>query len=265
MNKRTLAAVMGAVSLCALLLGGSASAATATRRPARVLAVVVTPKVLPAAGGTVSVLVRDQFATTCTLTLVPKTPGFPRTFHCAAGQLATAVKIAKNALPHGQTLRFSVFANGPGGRSPTRTAFVSQATDIGPIGTTLDVHDLSKNVLAVTVTQVIDPASGVDQYTTPNSGDRFVAVDMNLANQSQATISDDANSDTTVIGTDNQAYTADFNSVSQCTNFSNGEFTMLQGGAESGCVVFQLPNGVNVKAVQFSFDSTFLDTAQWNA
>jgi hypothetical protein len=175
------------------------------------------------------------------------------------------VHIPENTQPNGQTITFSVTAHGPNGRSPARTAVVSQATDTGPVGATLNVHDSSGNALAVTMTQIVDPATAANPYFTPNPGDRFVAVEMSLLNQSSATITDDANGDVTVIGTDSQAYTADFDSVAQCTNFSYGGFTLLPGTpSESGCVVFQLPNGVNVKAVQFSLDS-YVDTARWNA
>jgi hypothetical protein len=148
-----------------------------------------------------------------------------------------------------------------GGAPPTTTT-----TPLASIGATQIVHDFNKNALAVTASQIIDPATGTDQFNQPNSGFRFVAIELNLSNQSTATISDDANSDVQLIGTDNQAYTADlFSSINECTNFSYGEFTLLPGGTESGCVVFQLPIGINAKLVQFSLDYGFLDVAQWTA
>jgi hypothetical protein len=132
------------------------------------------------------------------------------------------------------------------------------------IGATQQVQDINKNTLAVTITQLIDPATGTDEFDQPNAGYRFVAVGMNLTNQGTGTISDDANNDTHVIGTDNQAYPADFDSVTECTNFSYGGFTLLPGGTESGCVLFQIPLGVNVKLVQFSLGYGYLNVAQWN-
>jgi len=38
----------------------------------------------------------------------------------------------------------------------------------------------------------------------------------------------------------------------------------LPGETESGCVLFQIPLGVNVKLVQFSLGYGYLDVAQWN-
>ena len=133
------------------------------------------------------------------------------------------------------------------------------------IGAAQVVDDFNKSALAVTISQIVDPASGTDEFNQPNTGYRFVAVQLALANESRATISDDANSDVQLIGSDNQAYTADFDSVVGCTNFSYGEFTLLPGGAETGCVVFQLPTGVNTKLVQFSLGYGFLNVAQWSA
>jgi hypothetical protein len=138
-------------------------------------------------------------------------------------------------------------------------------TPVFSIGATQLVHDSNKNTLAVTITPLIDPATGTDQFDQPNAGYRFVAVEMNLTNQGTGTISDDANNDTHVIGTDNQAYPVDFDSVTDCTNFSYGGYTLLPGGTESGCVLFQIPLGVNVKLVQFSLGYGYLDVAQWNA
>ncbi len=137
-------------------------------------------------------------------------------------------------------------------------------TNGGAIGVTADVENFSSQPLAVTVTQIVDPASGATQFDTPNPGDRFVAVELTVESVANATVSDDANNDVTVIGTDSQAYTADFDSVSECTNFSFGEYTLLSGNSENGCVVFQLPTGVDVKDVQFVFGGNNVDIAQWH-
>ena len=215
----------GIVASLALLVATaftpSISGAALAAKPV-VLSVIVSPKTLPASGGVVSVIVRDKSATTCTVAVLPSIKGFPSTFRCAAGHFVTSVHVPVNTQPNGQTITFSVTAHGVNGRSPTRTAVVSQATDTGPIGATLNVHDFSGNELAVTMTQIVDPAIAANPYFTPNPGDRFVAVEMSLLNQSSATITDDANGDVTVIGTDSQAYTADFDSVAECTNFDYG-------------------------------------------
>ena len=130
------------------------------------------------------------------------------------------------------------------------------------VGSTIDIGG-SKG-LAVTLNSVIDPASGADQYTTPNAGYRFVAADVKIVNNGTAAFSDDANSDITIIGSDNQTYTADFDSVSECTNFNDGQYTLAPGQSSTGCVVFQLPNAVTTAKVEFQTQSGFsTSTGEW--
>jgi hypothetical protein len=124
------------------------------------------------------------------------------------------------------------------------------------------VHDANGNALSVGRPSDYDPAQGANQAYTPDAGKRFVAVDFNLHNGSGSTISDDADSDTTVVGTDTQVYTADFSQVSECTNFNNGQYSLTPGESESGCVVFQLPTGVGIKRIAFTIGFEG-DVAQW--
>jgi len=117
---------------------------------------------------------------------------------------------------------------------------------------------------AVTLQQVIDPAAGSDQYTTPDAGKRFVAVEMKIVNNGTAAVNDDANNDVTIIGSNNQTYTDDYNNVSECTDFNNGSFTLSAGESTTGCVNFQIPDGVTVSKVQLTPSSGFSgNTGEW--
>jgi hypothetical protein len=261
--KRVLAGVLAATLGATVTVAGIAAAAT----PAKpvVVSVIASPSPLPAAGGTVRLTIKHKHAKTCTISVSLKLAGFPKTTTCTASVSSLAITIPANPAASARTIRFTVVAKGPAGKSKPRAATVSQATDMGTIGSTLDVHDLQGDTLAVTMTQIIDPATGANEFDTPNSGDRFVAIEMTLENPSSATITDDANGDTTVIGTDSQAYDADFDSVAECTNFAYGQFTLLPGASEDGCVLYQLPVGVDVKAIQFVLGGNTANVAQWNA
>ena len=125
----------------------------------------------------------------------------------------------------------------------------------------LTVHDFNGDTLAVKADGFIDPANPSNQDVSPATGTRFVAVEVTLTDEGPGTISSDANTNMTLIGSDGQAYTSQFEPVSECTNFSNGAYTLLNGNAERGCVVFQLPAGVSLKAVQFSLGN---GTVQFN-
>ena len=248
--KRRIAVSIASVALC--LSGFVVTQAGAATRT------------VSASGGSVTLSASVRNAKTCGWSSSPTIAGFAKTVKCKTGTVARSARFTANTSTTAKSYAVTLTVRG---KTTTVNHWkVTQAGAIIPvyaIGATQQVQDMTKNTLAVTITQLIDPATGTDAYNQPNGGYRFVAVDMNLTNQSAATISDDANVDVHVIGTDNQAYPADFDSVAECTNFSYGQFTLLPAGIESGCVVFQLPSGVNVKLVQFSLGFGYLDTAQW--
>lgn len=126
--------------------------------------------------------------------------------------------------------------------------------------------DVSGNTYTAQLTKVVDPAQGADQFTTPDSGKRFVGLLFTVTGVS-GTASDDINNDVTLTGTNGQIYQADFNSLSDATNFASGDFSVSSGNSESGEVAFQVPEGVNIAKVTYSASDGF-DTnsgvAVWN-
>jgi hypothetical protein len=103
---------------------------------------------------------------------------------------------------------------------------------------------------------VIDPAQGADQFTTPDNGNRFVGAVFTITGTS-GTLSDDANNDATLIGSNGQTYTADFDSIAGYTNFNNGEYNVSAGENSAGAVTFQLPLTVNVTKIEWSANGGF--------
>lgn len=105
--------------------------------------------------------------------------------------------------------------------------------------------------MAVTLNQIVDPATGATSFA-PDAGDRFVALRLVLQNPGSTTVSDDANADTALQGSNGQIYQPDFSDVAGCTNFDAGDFSLAPGGSAVGCVVFQLPvTGVAATTVSF--------------
>jgi hypothetical protein len=121
----------------------------------------------------------------------------------------------------------------------------------GPVGTSYTVTDPNGNKISVTLARVIDPAQAADQFTTPQSGNRFVGAVFNIKGTS-GTFSDDATNDATVIGSNGQTYTADFDSIAGYTDFNNGEFSVSAGESSVGAVTFQMPLAVKVSKVEWS-------------
>lgn len=100
--------------------------------------------------------------------------------------------------------------------------------------------------------KLIDPAQGADQFMAPKAGFRFAAVVFRVTDTGRNQITDDANVDASVVGSNDHAYSADFDSVAQCTNFHEGEYSLTAGESAVGCVVFQLPIRVSVAMVDWS-------------
>ncbi len=119
-------------------------------------------------------------------------------------------------------------------------------------GSVLSFKDENGNPYQVQAVNIIDPAQGADQFTTPNAGDRFVAIVFKITDTGKNQISDDANSDASIVASNDQTYTADFDSVSECTNFNSGEYQLANGQSVTGCVVFQVPTGLSVSVVEWA-------------
>jgi hypothetical protein len=142
--------------------------------------------------------------------------------------------------------------------APATSAPASKApATTGPLGTsfTVTTQDNSGNAVSyhVTAKQVLDPASGADQYTTPDAGKRFVGVQLTMVGATGYS-HDDANSDAVIVGSNGQTYTSDFSSISAGTNFNSGDFSVSAGQRAAGWVTFQLPKGVSAASVQWQAD-----------
>ena len=96
---------------------------------------------------------------------------------------------------------------------------------------------------------VTDPAQGIDQFTTPIWGYRFVVVEVTTAETGSGAASSDANSGLTVVGSNNQTYQASFRPPVECTNFASGVYSLAPGQISTGCVTFEVPTGVSVVGV----------------
>ena len=125
------------------------------------------------------------------------------------------------------------------------------------IGSALRVLNQDKQYESVKLLSVMDPAQPGDSFTTPNSGKRFVGVELQITNQSTGTDSDDANNNTSVVGSNKQVYSSDVSSIAGCTNFDNGTYTLSEGATEIGCVTFEVPNGITIAKVGYNPNSGF--------
>jgi hypothetical protein len=145
------------------------------------------------------------------------------------------------------------------GTSPPPTG-----TRTGQLGATLPVSDTSGTQLDVTLTKVIDPASGANSYSKPASGKHFVGVKLRVQNQAASTYQNNANNETTISLSNGKTLQANYKPIANCGNFDNGQIKLKSGATSSGCVTFQVPKGSKVIRVAYGnavFPGT---TALWS-
>jgi hypothetical protein len=126
------------------------------------------------------------------------------------------------------------------------------------LGATLSFRDTSGDPYTVRLVKLIDPAKGANQLTTPDPGHRFIAAVFRITNTGKHRITDDANSNASITGSDGQTYLSDADSVAECTNFTSGTYQLDPGQSVSGCVVFQPPSGIDVSQVDWSPGGRFI-------
>jgi hypothetical protein len=174
--------------------------------------------------------------------------------HQARGRGAPASPHANaSATPHANTTG----TDGPGTSAPPT------GTSTGHLGGTLLVSDSSGTQLDVTLKKVIDPASGANSYSKPAKGNHFVGVKLRIHNTATATYQNNANNETTITLANGKKLHADYNPITGCGNFDNGQITLKAGAASTGCVTFQVPKGQ--KVIQVGYSNTIFpgEKAEW--
>ena len=152
----------------------------------------------------------------------------------------------------------------PASQAPATTPPTSPPTTAAGkahVGATLSLAGSGGDQADVTLSQVIAPATGADGPPTDDNGNpttaSYVATVFTVKNTGSQALQGDANSDVSVIGSDGQSYSPDFDNVNECTNFNDGSFALGAGESVNGCVVFVIPAGVTVAKVQWTPDSGF--------
>ncbi len=155
--------------------------------------------------------------------------------------------------------------SGCGHTQPTFVATTPHPDASGKVGSTLPVSDSSGTKLQVAVEQVIDPASGADPYTNAAHGKRFVGIKLRIHNVAPQKYQNNANNETTLTLSNGRRLASDYNPLVGCGNFDNGQVVLNAGQTKTGCVAFQVPNGVHVTKVSYR-NTVFPGTgAQWTS
>lgn len=139
-------------------------------------------------------------------------------------------------------------------------------TTTGPVGTTFvytGQDDAGNNVsYDVTLTQV-DQTAPLGQYDSlSNPADKLVAARITIKGVT-GSVSDDANSDASAVGTDTTEYQPSFDDTTAGPNFNDGDWQVGPGQTQTGWVTFEVPKGQNVASIEWTpFDDSSFVT--WN-
>lgn len=117
--------------------------------------------------------------------------------------------------------------------------------------------------LSVTLVKVVADAKGADEFTAPDSGKHFYAVQLRITNKGSAAYCDSPDNCVVVKDASGQQFQSDIADVTAGQSF--GSVNLAAGDGVLGMVVFQIPNGDKVVKFHSTPDSGMgTDTAQWN-
>lgn len=152
----------------------------------------------------------------------------------------------------------------PSGSAPATAATSpsAAANKPGRIGDTLDLIRADDTKIAVTLEQIINPATVAGG--TGEADKTYLAAKFKLTDSGSTPIEGDVNINVSLVGSDDQSYTADLNNVTECTNFESGAFHLQASESATGCVVFALPHGVSPVRVKYAPSAGFApDFGEW--
>jgi hypothetical protein len=133
---------------------------------------------------------------------------------------------------------------------------------VAHVGETLNLMRIGEQKVAVTLVQVINPATVPNGWG--NVGKTYIATKLKITNTGRSTIVGNSNSDVSVVGSDNHSYRPDLATVTECEDFAYGWFLLAAGASANGCVVFGLPPGVTPLKVKYVPSSGIShDVGEW--
>ncbi|MFI1165081.1 DUF4352 domain-containing protein [Streptomyces sp. NPDC020801] len=136
--------------------------------------------------------------------------------------------------------------------------------DVAEVGDTIALKGMDDgSKLDVTVVKVADPAKAGDEFTTPESGKRFVGVQFKLVNTGTVTYGDSPGNGAQITDADGQQFASTIADITAGPSMSS-DVKLKPGAKALGWIVFEVPKGSKAATVQFTMDSGMADqTGEW--
>ncbi|RJL32166.1 DUF4352 domain-containing protein [Bailinhaonella thermotolerans] len=114
----------------------------------------------------------------------------------------------------------------------------------------------------VTVNKVLQNARGEDEYTTPERGKRFVAIQVTLKNSGQIVYQDSPENGAVLVDAEGEQYMPSYQRVSGGQPLSTAKIG--PGDRRRGYLVFEVPKKAKIATFQFTLNSGFAgETGEW--
>ncbi len=158
----------------------------------------------------------------------------------------------------------STSAGGSGSSTGKSTGGKAKAK-AAQVGDTISLKGMEGESADVTVVKLVADPQGADQYTTPDSGKRFYAVQFRIKDTGSAGYSDSPSNGAAVVDSQGQVYQADGVDDTTAGSSFPAALNIADGDSALGFITFQVPTGAKIVKIQFGLDSGMADqTGQWN-
>ena len=117
--------------------------------------------------------------------------------------------------------------------------------------------------LEITMTKVAPTTKATDQFSTPQSGNRFMAVQFRIRNAGKVAYNDSPTNGAKVSDASGQQFDPTIVERVAAGPVLPASVKIAPGGTALGYIVFEVPKAAKIKSVQFGTDSGFGETGEW--
>lgn len=140
----------------------------------------------------------------------------------------------------------------------------SDTPSVASVGDTINLTGQEEGErVAVTVVKVVDPAKPENEFSSPDAGMRFVAVQFRLKNIGTQVVDEAPNNDAKIRDAQGQQFNATVAGTAAGPDFG-GSVTLTPGDTALGFIAFEVPTDSKIERIQFALASGFArNIGQW--
>ncbi|MFJ8594897.1 DUF4352 domain-containing protein [Streptomyces sp. NPDC093598] len=140
----------------------------------------------------------------------------------------------------------------------------SDTPSVASVGDTINLTGTEEGErVAVTVVKVVDPAQPENEFSSPDSGMRFVAVQFRLKNIGTQVLDEAPDNGAKLRDRQGQQFNSTVDDTAAGPGFG-GSLTLTPGDTGLGFVTFEVPTGSEIARIQFALASGFARSiGQW--